>query len=147
MRLMAAVLFTTQKGIILSWGNKMKQGKFKQTKLIERAKSLSGLISAVIVIGGALIAAGQWIVHEINLSVNARIDTMEQKMDDHQKDTELAITRLELMNLIQSDPTNKVEIEKLGRHYFYDLDGDTYMSGIYSHWCENYGGDASIVIK
>lgn len=113
----------------------MKRKENKAKKIPEKVKSISELISAMIVIGGALIGAGQWIVHEINLSTNARMDKIEQKIDDNQKSNELSIVRLELSTLMQTDPDNIVEITKLGRHYFHDLNGDTWMSSVMSKWC------------
>lgn len=112
---------------------KRKEKKIKQVP--EKVKGLAELVSAIIVIGGALIGAGQWIVHEINLSTNTRMDAIEKKIDDNQEANELATTRLELINLIQYDPENIVEITKLGRYYFHDLDGDTWASSVMSKWC------------
>lgn len=119
----------------------------KKINIPQKAKDIAAFISAIIVIGGALIGAGQWIVHQINFSVNNRVDALEQKIDDNQKENKLAITRLELMSLIQNEPDNIVEIEKLGRYYFQELSGDRWMSNVYSDWCREHGGDPSIVIK
>ena len=32
------------------------------------------------------------------------------------------------------------------RYYFGELDGDQYMTAMFSNWAKEYGGDASIVI-
>ena len=119
----------------------------KKINIPDKVKSIAELISATIVIGTALIGAGQWMVHQINSSVNARVDALEQKIDDNQEENKLAITRLELMTLMQHDPNNIVEIEKLGRYYFQELSGDRWMSSVYSDWARQYGGDISIVVK
>ena len=113
----------------------------------QKVKDIAAFISAMIVIGGALIGGGKWLLTEINASTNARVDALEKKIDDNQKENKLAVTRLELSSLIQSDPTNVVEIEKLGRYYFTELGGDRWMSSVYSNWCKEYGGDPSIVVK
>lgn len=115
----------------------MKQSRLNPKNWSQKIKSLSELISAVIVIGGALIGAGQWIVHEINLSTNARMDKIEQKIDDNQTENKLAIMRLELMNLIQNTPDNAIEIEKYAKEYF-QLGGNRYMTGMVSQWCTEH---------
>lgn len=124
----------------------MKHNKNKIKKIPEKIKSLSEFISAIIVIGGALIGAGQWIIHEINLSTNARMDAIEQKIDDNQKENKLAILRLELITLMESDPTNVVEIEKVAKSYFSN-GGDWYMTSLYSRYAKEYGADTSFVVK
>lgn len=109
----------------------------KLKNIPQKAKDISAFVSAVIVIGGALIGAGQWIVHEINLSTNARMDKIEEKIDDNQTENKLAIMRLELMNLIQNTPDNVIEIEKYAKEYF-QLGGNRYMTGMVSQWCTEY---------
>ena len=59
--------------------------------------------------------------------------------------TERSLTRIELMLLIQHDPANTFEIEKVARHYFVDLGGNWYMAALYSDWAATYGGDTSFV--
>lgn len=125
----------------------MKRSESKIKKVPQKLKDFASLISAMIVIGGALAGAGQWIVHEVNASTNTRMDAIEKKIDDHQRSTELSVTRLELMTLIKTSPENVTEIERVGRYYFLTLEGDWYLSSLYSDWCAKYGGDASIVIK
>jgi len=115
----------------------MKRKESRVKKIPESVKSVAELVSAVIVIGGALIGAGQWIVHEINLSTNARMDKIEDKIDDNQNENKLAIMRLELMNLIQNTPDNVIEIEKYAKEYF-RLGGNRYMTGMVSKWCEEH---------
>lgn len=117
---------------------KRKEKKIKQAP--EKVKSLAELISAFVVIGGALIAAGQWIVHEINLSTNTRMDAIEKKIDDNQLNNELSTMRLELMTLISHDSDNIIEIEKLAKKYFNPpYNGDTYMTSVVSRWCDQKG--------
>ena len=59
---------------------------------------------------------------------------------------DLAIMRLELMNLIENNPDNTVEIEMLGKKYFNPpYNGDSYMSTIYSQWANARGLDTSFI--
>lgn len=51
------------------------------------------------------------------------------------------------MNLIQNQPTNKVEVEKVARHYFVDLGGDWYASSFYSKWAAEYEGDITFITE
>ena len=112
----------------------------------KRAQRIAGTISAILVIGGALFGAGAWIKDQITGSISTQISDFRQEVKDSDNSQNQAITRLELLNLMQSDPYNTVAIEKLARYYFGELNGDQYMTGKYSDWAREYGGDTSIVI-
>lgn len=112
----------------------------------KRAQRIAGTISAILVIGGALFGAGAWIKDQITGSISTQISDFRQEVKDSDNSQNQAITRLELLNLMQSDPYNTVAIEKLARYYFGELNGDQYMTGKYSDWAREYGGDTSIII-
>lgn len=124
-----------------------KDNKLKIRNWPQKVKDASALISAIIVIGGALIGGGKWLLSEINASTNARVDALEAKIDDNYTKDELATTRLELMILMEHDPDNTIEIEKLARHYFSDLDGNSYLTSVFSKWCREHGANCEIVLK
>ena len=125
----------------------MAKEKFKLKNIPQKVKDVSAFISAVIAIGAALLGAGQWIVHEVTASTNNRVDILEQKIDDNQQTNELATTRLELMMLLDHDPDNVIEIEKLARRYFNPpLNGNTYMTSVISEWCLEHNIDCGTII-
>ena len=126
---------------------KNKQSKLKIKNWPQKVKDISALISAIIVIGGALIGGGKWLLSEINASTNARVDSLEEKIDSNSTKDELATTRLELMVLIEHDPENTIEIEKLAKHYFSDLNGNSYLTSVFSKWCREHDANCEIVIK
>ena len=113
----------------------------------QKVKDISALVSAIIVIGGALIGGGKWLLTEINASTNARVDSLEEKIDSNSTRDELATTRLELMVLMEHDPDNTIEIEKLAKHYFSDLNGNSYLTSVFSKWCHEHDANCEIVIK
>ena len=143
-------------------------------EVLNNLKKLSAIIAAVTAISGiftavtgfnpawaVLITGGSGLVlflvsamcDRVIEKVNKRIDSVETDLkketdairaENHQQD--LSLKRLELMNLIRNCPENKVEIEKVARHYFTVLKGDWYASQIYSEWASKYGGDISFVI-
>lgn len=121
--------------------------KSKIKNFSQKVKDVSAFISAVLVIIGALIGCGSWLIREITASTNSRVDTLEQKIDDNYTKDELATTRLELMVLMEHDPDNVIEIEKLARHYFSDLQGNSYLTSVFSRWCKEHGANCEIVIK
>ena len=112
-----------------------------------KIKDLAALVSAIIVIGGALIGGGKWLLTEINASTNARVDALEKKIDDNHANEKAATTRLELMVLIDNDPDNIIEIEKLAKYYFNDLNGNSYMTSMFSKWCKEHNANCEIVLK
>lgn len=125
----------------------MSKEKFKLKNVPQKVKDIAAFISAVLVIVTALIGAGHWIVKEVTASTNDRIDALEDKIDDNQEANELATTRLELMMLLDHDPNNVIEIEKLARKYFNPpLNGNTYMTSVISEWCNEHGIDCGTII-
>lgn len=67
-------------------------------------------------------------------------------MQESDKQQNQAITRLELMNLMQTDADNVVAIEKMAKYYFQELDGDLYMTQKVSDWCSAQHRDCSVLI-
>lgn len=78
-------------------------------------------------------------------SSEVKLETITQRIESAESKNELSNTRLELLMLINHSPSNVIEIEKVARHYFIDLNGDWYMSQIYSDWAKTYGGDTSFI--
>ncbi len=125
-----------------------KEEGLKIKGLPQKVKDVAGFVSAVVVIIGALVGCGKWLLTEINASTNARVDTLEAKIDDNYTKDELATTRLELMVLMEHDPDNVIEIEKLARHYFLELKGNSYLTSVFSKWCREHGLNCGeIVLK
>ena len=124
-----------------------KTEKLRLKNWPQKVKDAAALLSAIIAIGAALIGGGKWLVMEINSSTNARVDTLEEKIDDNYTKDELATTRLELMVLMEHDPDNVIEIEKLAKHYFSDLNGNSYLTSVFSRWCREHGANCEIVLK
>lgn len=118
----------------------------KVRKFSDRLGVVAAIIATLGTIGGAGVAACNWVVNTVSAQSNQRIDQLQQEMKQSQQSQEQAITRLELMNLIQTTPTNIVEIEMLAKKYFVDLSGDMYMTSVYSAWAKEYGGDTSFVV-
>lgn len=112
----------------------------------KKAQLIAGAISAVLIIGGALVGVGGWLKDQITGTISTEITDFRQEVKATEATQNQAITRLELLNLMQSDPTNVLAIEKLARYYFGELNGDQYMTGKYSDWARAYGGDTTIVI-
>ena len=112
----------------------------------DRTNKLASIISAMLVIIGVLTGAISWISNHFTSAISTQIEEFRQEVKASDQRQDQAITRLELINLIHNDPTNIAGIEKLARYYFSNLNGNQYMSGIYSRWCQEYGGDPSIAI-
>lgn len=115
----------------------------KADKKIQR---VSSTVSAAIVIIGALSGIFGWISTQITNAISSQINDFRQEVKASDQAQNQAITRLELTNLIKDDPTNVVAIEKMARYYFQEIDGDQYMTKMYSDWAREYGGDTSIVV-
>lgn len=124
----------------------MKAKRSFYDRFDKKAQRLAGTVSAILVIGGALFGVGAWINDQVTHAISVQISDLKTTMQASDKQQNQQITRLELMNLMQNDPSNKAAIEKMARYYFVDLDGDQYMTGKYSEWAAAHGGDISFVI-
>ena len=115
-------------------------------KADKKLQRISGTIGAIIAILGALAGALGWVQTQFTNAVSSQMNDLKNEMQESDKRTEIQITRLELMTLIDTQPENTAEIEKVAKHYFRDLEANWYMTSIYSKWCQEYGGDPTIII-
>lgn len=137
----------------------MSKIKSKWDNLDNNVQKWATRLGAIATIIGILAAGGGWIVSQLDNSVSAHIETQTQaiqdevqklsdKVENQDKETELQLTRLELMMLIETDPENIVGIERLAKHYFSPpLDGNSYMTSYYTKWAKLYGGDLSLTAR
>lgn len=127
-------------------------GTFKvgKTSLSDKAnkklQKWAGIIGAIITILGALTGVCSWVSNQFANAVSSQISDFRDEVKASNTKQDQQITRLELMSLIKNDPTNIAGIEKLARYYFQELNGNQYMTGVYSRWCQEYGGDPSVII-
>ena len=115
----------------------------KADKKLQRASKTIGAIVALI---AAATGICTWVSNQFQSIVSAQIADLSAEMQESDRKTEVQITRLELMTLIDTQPGNVAEIEKVARHYFYDLGADWYLTSVYSSWAKEYGGDIDIIL-
>lgn len=122
----------------------------RKQKLFEKvSKNLSkiaSVVSAVVILVGAATGLCSWVSGQFANAVSEQISDFREETKESDKKQEQAITRVELMVLIEHDPYNAAAIEKMARYYFRDLDGDLYMTQKYSEWAKAYDGDISIIL-
>lgn len=111
---------------------KVKQPK---KKFFGRVKEFADVITAVGVIGAALVGIGSWCTTQINASTNAKLDTISDQI----KDMKLDSTRTQLLMMISDFPENKSEILKIAQYYFGDLKGDWYATDVFTKWAKAHG--------
>lgn len=115
----------------------------KADKKIQRA---SGTVGAIVAIIGAVSGAFGWIQSQFTNAITSQINEFRQEVKASNDAQDLAIMRIELMNLLENNPDNTVEIEMLGKKYFNPpYNGDSYMSVIYSQWANARGLDTSFI--
>lgn len=115
-------------------------------KTDKKIQKWSKTIGALIVLIGAVTSVSTWVSNQFQNVVATQIAELREEVQMLSIRTEKQITRLELANLIHNQPNNNAEIEKVARFYFIKLDGDWYMTGLYSTWAKEYGGDVSFII-
>lgn len=136
----------------------MGKVKNKWDSLDANVQKWATRLGAIATIVGVLVAGGGWLIHQLDNAVATRLEsqtseiqTQVKELADEQartnKQTELQLTRLELLSLMESDPENVVEIEKVARHYFQTLKGNAYMSSMYTKYCKQYNADCEIMFR
>ena len=115
-------------------------------KADKKLRKWAGTIGAIIALIGAATGICTWVSSQFQNVVSTQIEALRNERRESDKKREQQITRLELANLIHNQPNNKAEIEKVAKYYFITLDGDWYMTGLYSSWATEYGGDVTIII-
>ena len=108
----------------------------------DRLKDASDTIAAVTVIGAAAVGCGTWATTQIVAGTNERIDALTNKVSDVELDT----VRAQLLTLMSEYPDDESEILKVAEHYFKDLDGDWYMTTLFSKWADARGIDVSDIV-
>lgn len=132
--------------------------KSKWDALDARVQKLAKLLTSVAAIIGVLVAGSGWFLGQIDTAVSNKIEnqtaTLQQEVkqiaSDREataKQTELQLTRLELLMLMETDPDNIIEIEKVAQRYFIELKGNTYMSSEFSRWCKLHNANCEIILK
>lgn len=116
----------------------------KQKKgILSRIKDIADVITAVGIIGAAAVGIGTWCVTRINAETNSKIDEVSNKLDS----IELNSTRDQLLTLISDYPDNEDEILKVAKYYFRDLEGDWYMTTLFTKWAEDRGLNVDTIVN
>lgn len=125
---------------------KRSRGKSLIDKISSNTTKIAGIVSAIVVLLSAAGGLCTWVSNQFASAVSSQISDFRNETKEANKTQEQAITRVELMVLMEHDPDNVVAIEKMARHYFQELDGDLYMTQKYSEWSKAHGGDTSIIL-
>lgn len=126
----------------------MNKVKTKWNSLDKGVQKVAKFLGAIATIVGIMIGCGTWIVAQVDSALAARIDQQTEtlqnnveflltKTDKHEAEADLTFMRLELMMLINTDPTNVVEIKKLYQSYR-EHGGNHYAASVIQRWCKTY---------
>lgn len=55
------------------------------------------------------------------------------------EDTNIRVSRMELMGLIRDDPNNVDAILQVAEYYFIELDGNAYAHAVFEKWAKEHG--------
>lgn len=118
----------------------------KYDKADKKLQRIASTIGAIVAISGAIAGICSWVNTQFTNAISSQISGFQDEVRAADKADKQAATRIELMVLMNHDPTNIVAIERMAKYYFQELDGDQYMTKMYSDWAREYGGDTSIVV-
>ena len=100
-----------------------------------------GLIITAILSSAGLFSLIQFLVVRHDNKKNNFTSVMKElkEIKDGQKNTDIRITRMELMNLIKEDPDNIDAVIQVAEYYFIELDGNAYAHAIFEKWAIEHG--------
>lgn len=100
-----------------------------------------GLITTAILSSAGLFSLIQFLVVRHDNKKNNFTSVMKElkEIKDGQKNTDIRITRMELMNLIKEDPDNIDAVLQVAEYYFIELDGNAYAHAIFEKWAIEHG--------
>ena len=117
--------------------------KKEKKKLVTRIKDVADVITATGVIGAATIGCATWVFSQASADTNKKLDEIIEKVNV----AELDAIRSQLLLLISNYPDNESEILKVAEYYFQDLDGDWYVTNIFTKWAEDRGINPDSIIN
>lgn len=113
---------------------------------------IANTITAVGVIIALLMGAGSWGIDLISnkveghlATVKTQVDANTHKIDSYISENRLAISRMELMNLMADYPDNKGDILRVAQHYFCDLKGDYVADQAFVDWARKHNVDPGFI--
>lgn len=121
---------------------KVRERKFSLKNIPKIVKDVAAIITAISVITGTLITCSSFISSKITESVDKKLDNISEQLDNIKLDS----TRTQLLTLMSNYPDNESEILKVAYHYFKELDGDWYMSELFSEWAKERNIDVSHIM-
>lgn len=100
-----------------------------------------GLIITAILSSAGLFSLIQFLVVRHDNKKNSFTSVMKElkEIKDVQKNTDIRITRMELINLIKEDPDNIDAVLQVAEYYFIELDGNAYAHAIFEKWAISHG--------
>lgn len=67
------------------------------------------------------------------------IKTELSNIKNSQNDTNVRVTRMELLSLLRNDPDNVDAILQVAEYYFIELDSNAYAHAIFEKWAKEHG--------
>ena len=125
--------------------------KKEKKKLVTRIKDVADVITATGVIGATTIGCATWVFSQASAGTNEKLDEIIEKVNvaelDAIRSQLLLLISSQLLLLISNYPDNESEILKVAEYYFQDLDGDWYVTNIFTKWAEDRGINPDSIIN
>lgn len=69
------------------------------------------------------------------IGIKRELDGIKKSLND----TNIRVTRMELLRLIQKDPDNLDAVLQVAEYYFIELDGNAYAHSVFEKWAVEHG--------
>jgi hypothetical protein len=96
-------------------------------------QNVAKAISALLVIGGALLGTATFFQNQVEATIGNAVAPLHAQNEE----TRLALMRVEIRQLIQTEPTDIVNIESMTKEYL-TRGGNHDIRRLYSTWCQQY---------
>ena len=121
---------------------KKKKDKKMLKKVSDWVQTTAGVITAIGVIGAAVVGVATFLINTALSGTNQKIDVIASKMDTLQVES----ARTQLITLMSNYPNNTSEILKLADKYFNEMNGDFYVTTLFEDWASAHNVDSKTLL-
>lgn len=122
----------------------MTKQRKKLSEIIPKwAQNFVTIVAAITAALGVVTGMVSAIQEKVTADLKGDLEQLSQDVASIKLDT----TRMQLLTLMNEDPDNVTDILKVAKYYFKDLNGDWYMSRLFTEWANSHNIDVSDMVK
>lgn len=124
-------------------GKKVEKAKSIWEGLPNYVKTAASVVSALMVLWGAVTGAVNMVSERLNDKIDSKVDTIVEKVESIELDTQ----RIQLLYLMGDDNASVKSVLEVAEKYFCVLGGDSYVLHEFEQWAERADVNVQFVLQ